>query len=392
MANLIDQIKSIFFDKAQVLPPGLYDYQTPKDSAYQYRLHLRIDPDGVGLLIINARTVLHLNQTATEYAYHFIKQTTKPEVLETIVKRYQISYLEAKNDFDNFVSQIETLINTPDLDPVTYLGFDRTTPYKEFPVAPYRLDCALTYKLNGEDDLSLTPQERVDRELTTEEWKTILGKARQTGIPHVIFTGGEPTLRADLVELIMAAETFGIVTGLATNGLRLAGSEYLHQLLNSGLDHLLITFDPGNEQAWDALRAIIPEDIHTTVHLTIDKNDEKEFIKVLDDFKKIEVANISLSFKNPDLEDLVINIRNKAAEYGFNLDWDLPVPYSHFNPVSSEIDVAEQFPEGAAKAWLYVEPDGDVLPAQGINKPFGNFLKDSWETIWTKARELNDLQ
>lgn len=392
MSNLLDQIKSIFFDKAQVLPPGLYDYQTPKDSDYQYRLHLRIDPDGVGLLIINARTVLHLNQTATEYAYHLIKKTPKPEALESIVKRYQISYLDANKDFDIFMSRIETLINTPDLDPVTYLDFERSTPYKDFPVAPYRLDCALTYKLNREDELGLSPHERVEQELTFDEWKIILGKARQAGIPHVIFTGGEPTLRPDLVELIMTAETLGMVTGLATDGLRMAENEYLQQLLNSGLDHLLVTFDPENERAWDALRAIIPEDIHTTVHLTIDKPDEKEYIKILGELKKIEVSNISLSFKNPDLEDLVTIIRNKAAEYGFNLDWDLPVPYSHFNPVSAEIDLVNQYPEGAAKAWLYIEPDGDILPAQGINKPFGNFLVDSWETIWSKARELNKLQ
>jgi hypothetical protein len=75
MSNIVKRLKSIFFDKAQVLPPGLYNYQAPQDSDYQYRLHLRIEPGGEGLLIINASTVLHLNQTATEYAYHLIQQT-----------------------------------------------------------------------------------------------------------------------------------------------------------------------------------------------------------------------------------------------------------------------------------------------------------------------------
>jgi MoaA/NifB/PqqE/SkfB family radical SAM enzyme len=43
----------------------------------------------------------------------------------------------------------------------------------------------------------------------------------------------------------------------------------------------------------------------------------------------------------------------------------------------------ENIPSGAGKAWLYVEPDGDVLPAQGMaNKVLGNFLHDSWETIY----------
>lgn len=389
MSNFIKQLKSIFFDKAQVLPPGLYNYQTPQDSDYQYRLHLRIEPGGEGLLIINASTVLHLNQTATEYAYHLIKQTPRSEVLESVIKRYQITYVDAAQDFDHFISRIETSINTPDLDPVTYLDFERSTPYIDFPVAPYRLDCALTYKLSNKVEFGLSPEDRVKRELSFDEWKSILEKAWSNGIPHVIFTGGEPTLRPDLFEIIIKAEELGMVTGLATDGLRLSENDYLEKLLNTGLDHLLITFEPENEQSWEALRDIIPQDIHTTVHLTIEKSTWEEYVKVFDEFRNIGVENISLSFKNPDLENLVIDLRNKAAEYGFNLDWDLPVPYSHFNPVSFEIDVVGPTPEGAGKAWLYLEPDGDTLPAQGINKPLGNFLTDSWEWIWSNAKLLN---
>jgi len=40
-------------------------------------------------------------------------------------------------------------------------------------------------------------------------------------------------------------------------------------------------------------------------------------------------------------------------------------------------------PPGAGKAWLYVEPDGDVLPAQGMaDQVLGNLLKDGWEKIY----------
>ena len=64
-----------------------------------------------------------------------------------------------------------------------------------------------------------------------------------------------------------------------------------------------------------------------------------------------------------------------------NLIWDLPVPYSTLNPVSLETQMDAQ-PEGAGRAWLYVEPDGDVLPTQGYNKVLGNMLRDPWEKIW----------
>ena len=56
-------------------------------------------------------------------------------------------------------------------------------------------------------------------ELSTEQWKTILQTLRSSNIPQVTFTGGEPTLRDDLVELVRSAEWF--VTRLNTNGRRL---------------------------------------------------------------------------------------------------------------------------------------------------------------------------
>ena len=55
------------------------------------------------------------------------------------------------------------------------------------------------------------------------------------------------------------------------------------------------------------------------------------------------------------------------------------MPYSALHPVALEI--GEQAPSGAGKAWMYVEPDGDVLPAQGINRVLGNFLNDPWDQI-----------
>ncbi|HSL29883.1 MAG TPA: hypothetical protein VK900_11835, partial [Anaerolineales bacterium] len=65
------------------------------------------------------------------------------------------------------------------------------------------------------------------------------------------------------------------------------------------------------------------------------------------------------------------------------LRFDLPVPYADANPVSYEAQ-EDAVLEGVGKAWLYVEPDGDVLPAQGRSESvLGNILRDEWETIYT---------
>ena len=96
-----------------------------------------------------------------------------------------------------------------------------------------------------------------------------MDKAWAVGIPHITFTGGEPTLREDLPALIAHAEKIGQVTGLLSDGLKLADKEYLHTLLQTGLDHLLFILDPDNPASWKALETIMPEDLYTTVHLTV---------------------------------------------------------------------------------------------------------------------------
>jgi hypothetical protein len=347
-----------------------------------YRLHLRLLKDGSGLLIVNAATVLHLNATAAEFAYHMIKGTPPEETARHVAKRYRISREEAQKDYTDFRDRVQTLIHTPDLDPGTFLDFERIAPHSHDLTAPLRLDCAITYRLPVGADASLSPTKRVDRELTTKEWETIMDKAWEVGIPHVTFTGGEPTLRDDLPALIAHAEKVGQVAGLLSDGLKLADKAYLQTLLQTGLDHLLFILDPENPASWKGLETVMPEDLYTTVHLTVTPQNVKKAEEILERLAKLEVKSLSLGASEASLHEDLHALHNKAAGLGLTLRWDLPVPYSAENPVAHET-IEDEVPSGAGKAWLYVEPDGDVLPTQGeADKILGNFLRDPWEKIY----------
>ena len=379
MASIINFLREQF-TRTQPLPAGTHHYQSQPDEP-AYRLHLRMQPDGSGILIVNAATVLHLNPTAAEYAYHMIKGTTPDEAVNHIASRYRVSRATAKQDFLDFTERIRTMIHTPDLDPITYLDFERVAPHSQALTAPLRLDCALTYRLPAATQAEYAPTKRVDRELTTEEWQTIMDKAWTAGIPHVIFTGGEPTLREDLPALIAHAEKNGQVCGLLSDGLKLTDKKYLQLLLQTGLDHLLFILQPENEASWKALETIIPEDLFTTVHLTVTPQNVKKGRSILERLAKLEVKSLSLSASDASLKDDLARLRQRAAELGLSVKFDLPVPYSADNPVAHET-AEDSVIDGAGKAWLYVEPDGDVLPAQGkADKILGNFLKDPWEMI-----------
>lgn len=369
------------FSKVQPLQAGTYHRQSELDGS-PYRLHLRLQEDGTGILIVNASTVLQLNPTAAEYAYHFVNGTPAEEVAKELASRYRVSKGMALEDYNDFADRIETLISTPDLDPVSFLDFERAAPYSADLRAPLRLDCALTYRLPANSNAEYAPVKRVGRELTTDEWRAVLDKAWQAGIPHVIFTGGEPTLREDLPALIAHAEQNGQVCGLLTDGLKLADQEYRNLLLQTGLDHILFLLQPDQEESWAVLENIMAEDIFVTVHLTLNEGNIPGAEETLGRLAKLEVQSLSLTVSDNSLLEAYHAIRDRAAALELTLKFDLPVPYSASNPVAYETQ-EDNVPDGAGKAWLYVEPDGDVLPAQGIaSQVLGNFLQDTWETLY----------
>ena len=370
------------FAKVQPLPSGVYHKQDVQDDK-PYRVHLRLRPDGSGIFILNASTILQLNATAAEYAYHFIHGTQPEEAVKQIASRYRVSKELAGQDYQNFMDKIQTLISTPDLDPVSFLDFERAAPHSADLTSPLRLDCALTYRLREDSNAEYAPTKRVDRELTTDEWRTIIDKAWQAGIPHITFTGGEATLRDDLPDLIAHAEKNGQVCGLLTDGLRLVDKNYLDLLLQTGLDHILFLLQPDNVQSWTALQTVMAEDIFVTVHLTLHNDNIKLAEEALEQMAKLEVKSLSLTSSDDTLRDTYDALRDKAAALGLTLRFDLPVPYSVSNPVVYEAQEAT-IPEGAGKTWLYVEPDGDVLPSQGYSdKVLGNILRDEWKQIYT---------
>jgi MoaA/NifB/PqqE/SkfB family radical SAM enzyme len=397
---LLDTIKS-WFTPHKPLSKEIVHYQTPPDAEAQYRLHLRIEPDGRGLLVINAATVLHLNQTAAEYARLLIQGASEEEAAQTITKRYHVKETQAREDYAQLREHILTLATTVDLDPVTYLDMERAEPFSAETSAPYRADLALTYRLDESGALDPGARRRVDRELTTEDWQRILQKLWDAGVPHVCFTGGEPTLREDLVDLVQYAEDLGQVTGLLTNGCCLQDQAYLDKLLLAGLDHLQITLTShqaevhdrivGVEGSWkraDAgLRNAIAGDVYVVVQVPITPDNADTVVETIAYLAEMGVPAVALSSPLRDvseetakhLQAAMEEAQDAAYAHGLTLVWDLAAPYSHVNPIETEADLpAEQ----AVRQHLYVEPDGDALPAQGYNVVLGNLLRDPWEAIW----------
>ncbi|HAO42327.1 MAG TPA: pyrroloquinoline quinone biosynthesis protein PqqE [Afipia sp.] len=88
--------------------------------------------------------------------------------------------------------------------------------------------------------------ERGSAELSTEEWKRVLSELVAIGVLQIHFSGGEPTARKDLVELVQHATDVGLYTNLITSAVLLT-KDKLAALADAGLCHVQISFQ-GSER------------------------------------------------------------------------------------------------------------------------------------------------
>jgi MoaA/NifB/PqqE/SkfB family radical SAM enzyme len=92
------------------------------------------------------------------------------------------------------------------------------------------------------------------RDLSTQEAKKWLLFFRKKGMEGVDFTGGEPTIRNDLAELISYARQIGYKTiCIITNGLRLAEEAFLVKLIENGLNDILFSLHGPNREIHENL-------------------------------------------------------------------------------------------------------------------------------------------
>ncbi|MFQ5785599.1 MAG: pyrroloquinoline quinone biosynthesis protein PqqE [Alphaproteobacteria bacterium] len=83
--------------------------------------------------------------------------------------------------------------------------------------------------------------ERASAELDTATWQRVLDQAADMGVLQVHFSGGEPTVRKDLVALVAHAARRGLYTNLITAGVLLDAAR-IKALADAGLDHVQLSF------------------------------------------------------------------------------------------------------------------------------------------------------
>jgi len=394
--------------RKRAAPPGLYYYRG-EDRFRGMALQLRVEADGRGVLAINAKTVLYLNETAAVHVYYFMQGMPTEKAVQRIRSIYRVNEDTARQDHERLIYAISTLAQTEEVCPISYLGVEKVEPFTQELSAPIRMDLALTFRCQNGCLHCYIGGPHETEEMSTESWKRVLDRMKDLGIFIATFTGGEPTLREDLPELIAHAQKIGIVTGLVTNGRRLKDGEFVATLEKAGLDFAQVTLesnDPkihdqmtGSKASWqetiEGIKNLIPTTIYTTTNTTLTKLNAASFLETLDLLHRMGIRAFGCnglihSGKGPsfaednalepqELKSLLSKIQEKASHLGMSFLWYTPTRYCELDPVKLGLGVKSCTASGMN---MCIGPSGEVYPCQSYFESLGKFLQTDWGSIW----------
>ena len=249
-------------------------------------------------------------------------------------------------------------------------------------------------------------------ELSTEQWKTALALLRKANIPQVTFTGGEPTLRSDLVELVQAAAWF--VTRLNTNG-RLLTPELCAGLYEASLDSVQVTLysaegnihnqlvgTNGFNDTVQGIRHAVEAGLIVSVNTPLCSLNT-HYAETLRFAHSLGVRYATCSGLIPSgsacgqesrataltpeqLTDVLRQAVDTAEELGMELDFTSPGWLDEETLRSLGLNLIPSC--GACLSNMAVTPDGKVVPCQSwlSDEPLGDLLHDDWADIWNSPR------
>jgi len=104
-----------------------------------------------------------------------------------------------------------------------------------------------------------------DDELSTEEAMRGIDILVDAGVLILAFSGGEPTMRPDILQLIEHSSKCGMYTAIATNAILFSSRKKVRDFMEAGLQFVQISLDGLNPETHDRFRGV-PGCFEKTVH------------------------------------------------------------------------------------------------------------------------------
>lgn len=264
------------------------------------------------------------------------------------------------------------------------------------------LYCKHCYRESG-------PYESVSNELSTEEGKRLLREIHKAGFRIIVFSGGEPLLREDILELIQYAKALDMVALMGSNGTLITES-YAEKLKESGLDTIAISIDSLDEKRHNNFRGsntsfqralngatyCIAAGIKVQLNCTITKDNLKEIDEIINFASSFGAASCHMLFlvavgrgKNIgytslnrlEYKEAINTILNK------NLDFDIRVkptcaPQHKVEAIIKGIETPGGRGCIAGISYCSILPNGDVHICPYAPVKVANIREEAFDSIW----------
>ncbi|MFC1569988.1 radical SAM protein [bacterium] len=305
-----------------------------------------------------------------------------------------------------------------------YRGIEKISFDLGFQKLPVLSEVALTYQCNLMCQFCYAGcgchQSEQSGEMTTQEVCAVLDIIRnEAQVPSVSFTGGEPVLRKDLIQIIHHAKSLSMWTNLITNGTCIT-PELARTLKQAGLDSAQVSLEAGTpelhdqivqhsgafQQTLNGLKALMAAGIRVHTNTTISALNKDHLSEILNIVKQVGLDKLSMNLLMPagssiasldqllvrysEIGDIVLHIQKLAESMCLEFMWYSPTPICLFNPI-----VHGMGNKGCAACdgLLSIAPNGDVLPCSSYPESVGNLLDNqvNFSDLW-KSKSVQYFQ
>jgi pyrroloquinoline quinone biosynthesis protein E len=280
---------------------------------------------------------------------------------------------------------------------------------------PYNLVAELTYRCPLRCAYCSNPLafRKIQDSLDTADWCRVFREAAALGVVHVGLTGGEPTLRADLPELVRGAAEAGLYTHLVTAGTTLS-AEGLARLHASGLRSVQLSLQDAEPRASDAVAGapaferklafaawVRAEGLPLTLNVVLHRRNLGRVAQIVALARelgadRLELANAQYygwALRNRDALLPSREQLEEAAQAVARARRESPRPEILFVLPDYLAGRPKPCMGGWGRRMLVVAPDGRVLPCHAAASipglEFGNAKTDPLAACWADATGMN---
>jgi radical SAM protein with 4Fe4S-binding SPASM domain len=377
--------------------PGLYHF-TRMEGDFPVRFHLRVDPDGGGLLLANAAEAAHLSPVGVLMVAAALEGHSDTEIIERVHAAFRgAGVAQITRDIEAVRKLLADLLTPEDNYPITNFGGAVEAPEKRRLMAPFQ-----AYVAQGDP----------------EGGRAILEALWNVGVPQVTFLA-DPGLPTDgLVRLVETAGDIGMIAGIRAAASWLPPPA-LREAGMAGLDFLtlvLASADPAEHDALvgagdhaafvEAVKACRDMELCPVAQVPLTDQSAADLSGIVEFASAQRIGNFTFfavaCLDGEEAEDaagalparalpqVATMVTECAEECGARFLWAPPAKFDLRKTLADHVIAG---PRAGGEVSIRVEADGTVYAPRGPREACGNLLRQKWDAIWrhqafTRYREV----